>query len=364
MSAFKNTDKVADHYDLNNDFAAHLNHMIPGFEYPDWSHKTLGEVLKAISTQHVQELLASLIRVDTQANDVLLKPAFDPCTPKGYSLVIADQSLQISYQDSLDSFFQGRIVDVRNALRDTGWDGPARSVSLQSHDGSIAVSFKPIQVGAGANVVGGSWSILKADKMSGSWTAVDEITDNLLLTSEQLASDINGRVQKELYDEVVGPLGWEPASEHTEHVFDKWGNKPYKAVFEKLMGGDGLPTYDLTILHEGDCYRAAHGSIVMPERLKSANEAADTAITWYVENAQWWNGSTLTRPEAVNSGIYSGQVLSIANGFATQKINREGATVKHDIARLSSMVHAGDVVEIMYSAGVGQVQDRVQKIER
>lgn len=39
--------KVSELYDEDDDFASALNDLIgPDFEYPDWSHKTVGEVLE------------------------------------------------------------------------------------------------------------------------------------------------------------------------------------------------------------------------------------------------------------------------------------------------------------------------------
>ena len=37
---------VEDLYDEDDDFAAAINVLIDEFEYPDWSHKTVGEVLE------------------------------------------------------------------------------------------------------------------------------------------------------------------------------------------------------------------------------------------------------------------------------------------------------------------------------
>lgn len=35
-------------------------HLIPGFEYPDWAHKTIGDVLDTVSAQHVKVIEDSL----------------------------------------------------------------------------------------------------------------------------------------------------------------------------------------------------------------------------------------------------------------------------------------------------------------
>jgi len=43
---------VEDLYDEDDDFAAAINVLIDGFEYPDWSHKTVGEVLDKCVPNH------------------------------------------------------------------------------------------------------------------------------------------------------------------------------------------------------------------------------------------------------------------------------------------------------------------------
>lgn len=57
----------------------------------------------------------------------------------------------------------------------------------------------------------------------------------------------------------------------------------------------------------------------------------------------------------VSKGIYSGRVLSIDGGIVTQKVNREGKTELHDLRALSGPVEVGQVVDIKYVGGVGQV---------
>lgn len=81
---------------------------------------------------------------------------FDPTTPEGYGKVMADESLQLKYQDQLDSFLQQRIVDVRNALRGFGWSADDNGI-LSKEGHTLLQKYK--QIGAGANVVGVSWEI-------------------------------------------------------------------------------------------------------------------------------------------------------------------------------------------------------------
>lgn len=59
----------------------------------------------------------------------------------------------------------------------------------------------------------------------------------------------------------------------------------------------------------------------------------------------------------VQEGLHVGQVLECANGVVTQKIDREGNTVRHDASKLSATVQVGDVVDVLYRAGQGVVTD-------
>lgn len=56
MEGFKATDRVADHYDTNLEFAAVLNRVIPGFEYPNWSYRTIAQALGSLEIRDRQEL--------------------------------------------------------------------------------------------------------------------------------------------------------------------------------------------------------------------------------------------------------------------------------------------------------------------
>lgn len=74
----------------------------------------------------------------------------------GYLVVRDDERLALKWQDVLDSAWQQRIVDVRNALRGHGWrDDGNGDLAKNGHK----LVFVPKQVGAGRNVVGGHWEI-------------------------------------------------------------------------------------------------------------------------------------------------------------------------------------------------------------
>lgn len=64
----------------------------------------------------------------------------------------------------------------------------------------------------------------------------------------------------------------------------------------------------------------------------------------------------------VKDGAYSGLVASIGDGLVTQRVNREGAVVRHDESKLSDQVAAGEVVDIRYRDGVGEVKGPAKEL--
>lgn len=65
--------------------------------------------------------------------------------------------------------------------------------------------------------------------------------------------------------------------------------------------------------------------------------------------------------QRVSVGTYSGPVIAISDdGSVTQRVNRDGTTVKHDAKLLSAQVAIGDSVDITYTKGVGQVTGAAQ----
>lgn len=183
------------------------------------------------------------------------------------------------------------------------------------------------------------------------------------------------------------PPGWKVFDAGVDWL-NRSGDRPFNSVFEKQVGGNGYPTCDLTVLSDGRDYCAAHGDILMPGRVGSALEAANMAMSWAAENG--WSNDELNRkivpggkvpipafspfldhksyaaavthealleaaPNLVGNGTWSGKVLDVSDGLVIQKINRAGETVQHDLAKLSELVKAGDLVDIVYRGGIGVV---------
>jgi len=133
---------------------------------------------------------------------------FDPTTESGYAQVGDDEEMQLKYQDRLDSFFQSRVISVRNALRDLGWDGDQHGeLSKNGH----ALIVKPKMVGAGANMVGASYEV-KGEKYL-------FMSDRLTMTPEALAQRIDSSLPEKTTEELPADSGavLMPKSETDQH---------------------------------------------------------------------------------------------------------------------------------------------------
>lgn len=113
----------------------------------------------------------------------------DPASPEGYAKIMADPELQLKYQDSLDALFQGRIVGVRNALRELGWGGEQYSWSMTKGLYSLDINIK--HVGGGKNVVGVSYIVKDGNDFH------FETGDSLNKTPEQIAAVVDASVVEE-----------------------------------------------------------------------------------------------------------------------------------------------------------------------
>jgi len=140
----------------------------------------------------------------------------DPTAPDGYAKVLASEALQIRYQDALDAFFAERIVAVRNALRDLGWqndDAPA--ILKKSFDGVIAsATIDTRQVGAGRNVIGivGKVYTLQSGE-------IQSFADDLTGSAAQLA----GQLDKAAFNADLTPAPMaSPADLYAADLMDYW----------------------------------------------------------------------------------------------------------------------------------------------
>ncbi|MGE8683044.1 MAG: hypothetical protein ACN6OV_00895, partial [Acinetobacter sp.] len=106
----------------------------------------------------------------------------DATDPDQYAKIIDDDARLTEWQDPLDSFFQSRLIETRNALRELGWTGE-RFKDLSKDGHTLVMDLK--QVGGGANVVGVTYSVSDTDF---------SVRDDLKLDAQALASTIDSAV--------------------------------------------------------------------------------------------------------------------------------------------------------------------------
>lgn len=129
----------------------------------------------------------------------------DVTTPEGYAAIKGDEAKLLAHQDELDSLFQGRLIEVRNALRGLGWDGANMGqLSKDGHD--LITSFR--QVGAGRNIVGIDFDVAGTDD------STRPTSDDLTLTPADLAAVIDAQVPPPFaLAEPVAVVASEPVAE-------------------------------------------------------------------------------------------------------------------------------------------------------
>lgn len=73
-----------------------------------------------------------------------------------------------------------------------------------------------------------------------------------------------------------------PASDYTVYCFDRYGEKPYRAILETVARDSNGCPFDLTILKQDSFYLAAHGSIIHTEKFKTIQKAKDWLNDWFI----------------------------------------------------------------------------------
>ncbi|PTQ86846.1 hypothetical protein C8R28_100841 [Nitrosomonas ureae] len=153
-------------------------------------------MVAVVSSKTADQIADEIVSMTTKAFESEVK--IDPISLEGYARISASTELQDKYQDVLDAFFQERIVAVRNALRDLGWNGEKNDSVLgkSSGDTFYQTSFDYKQVGAGKNVVGLTAVVKSVTGLAENASVNPEtrITDDLTKTPEQIAKEIDACV--------------------------------------------------------------------------------------------------------------------------------------------------------------------------
>ena len=95
-------------------------------------------------------------------------------------------------------------------------------------------------------------------------------------------------------------------------------------------------------------------SVEAPVFMKDTGFPPDRVLAQYPEFMKTF-ADVFAKREVVSEGSFAGQILSVSDGVAVQKINRDGNTVRHAMSSLNAEVIAGTVAEIKYQKGTGVV---------
>lgn len=158
----------------------------------------------------------------------------------GYAAVVADEKLALKWQDVLDSAWQQRLVDVRNALRELGWRDTEERGVIAKNGHKLVTVLK--QVGAGANIVGAHYEI---EGVPGFF--MSDVLD-------RQAAEIADRINMGLPHEAPAPAG-SPLD-----AFEAAGGEPWQVTRTRWveimtghmqsLGQDSNPT-EFRAFHEG-----------------------------------------------------------------------------------------------------------------
>jgi hypothetical protein len=147
---------------------------------------------------------AGAAEVDRKAADIEAAK-LDPTDPDVYARLLAQSKDNFDvwkpYQDALDDLFQRRIVDVRNALRELGWQGE-QNAPLTKNDAKLEIHVT--NYGGGANVVGVKFYVTGNRKPTATYGA-DGMVDDLSATPAELAALIDSEVALPAEPE---PIDW------------------------------------------------------------------------------------------------------------------------------------------------------------
>lgn len=117
---------------------------------------------------------------------------FDPTSPEGYAKIMADPALQDQYQETLDAFFQDRILAVRSAMREQGWIGEIAELRRDEFSSGFVTKRTVTD-----HIVAVRFPIYKEGSES---NYISTIIDELSKTPEQLAKEISMAAKAVVYE--------------------------------------------------------------------------------------------------------------------------------------------------------------------
>jgi hypothetical protein len=306
-----------------------------------------------------QAATLAIDRLTMMHRDLASGARFDPTHPHNYARIRTDKGLQLEYQDGLDSHFGERIVDVRNALFEAGWDAQPYKWPLTK--GELTLSFQAMNVGAGKNVVGGDWVVVRA---GAPWASPSTVPDLLTQSFYGLALAIDDvaeqAVERMAANRLLTPQ--ELTVEEFAEVVSVTRLQNHGRKFDVAFGASCSAFSDA--LKPGEAVKDVHRAMVnnalyahsaeAPDFMEDMVFPPDRVLDQYPEFKKTF-ADVFAKREIVSEGSFSGQILSVSDGIAVQKTNRDGNTVRHAMSSLNAEVIAGTVAEIQYQKGTGVV---------
>lgn len=173
------------------------------------------------------------------------RQGFNATTPEGYAAVMsAGREAMAFWQDDLDSLFQERLIAVRNALRELGWEGdrmgPLQKVTPGGAGGMIhQLATEFTQVGAG-NVVGIVFSVRRAPVVGAvGFTVLTLIVDDLSKTAAELAAALDAAVPKAELPPEVNPIVGSMTAGAMTPGYAEWEDQLITLVEERMEADRG-----------------------------------------------------------------------------------------------------------------------------
>lgn len=345
--------------DLESAVAAIREVQVPAkgsvFEVSD----TRGSLLSSASSPEEAATLAMNL-LTTLTSEAAMRDTIDPTTAHGYAQVLSDTELQLAHQDALDSLFGERIVDVRNALFEAGWNThKPRAWPLTKDD--IALEFNSKHVGPGRNVVGGEWVLVRNNAP---WAVLAQVQDHLTQSVYGVALEVDDAaaqaVERIAANRLLPPQELSPQEYAEIATVRRLFNHGRQYEVEFTGRGFGFSDAADPLSAVLDDHRRQVNNAVYAHSADESGLMAGTvfpserALAPYPELKLRFADVFAAR-EVVSEGVFFGEILSVSDGIAVQKTNRNGNTVRHAVSSLNGEVSAGGVAEIRYHGGTGVV---------
>lgn len=115
--------------------------------------------------------------------------------------------------------------------------------------------------------------------------------------------------------------------------------------------------------------RIVHAPDTHPDEWKGRKYMGEDGYTMHLDSGgafdYWFELQEINNAPTVKEGQFSGTILKVTENYAVQKVGRDpDKVVSHLLSKLSQKVTEGDVLDIKYASGRGEVVSKKHSIER